>query len=164
LTDVHRQIANLLYAMPATAAPEVARLGLIGAIRRAVEDELGSAFDEVRWHVDAQAEQAAAGIPALNAEVAFYAAREVIRNAGRYGRDVTSARALHLAVSFSRRSGLEITVEDDGVGMGADGMASEGSGQGLGLHSTMMAVIGGSLTAESVPGAGTRVVLALPDT
>jgi hypothetical protein len=47
--------------------------------------------------------------------------------------------------------------------MGAAGASSEGSGQGLGLHGTMMAVIGGALTAESVPGAYTRVTLTLPD-
>src|SRR5262249_44589977 len=76
LTDVHRQIANLLHAMPATAAPEVARLGLIGALRQAIDGEFGSAFDGVRWQIEPEAEQAAWSIPALTAEVFFYAARE----------------------------------------------------------------------------------------
>src|SRR2546428_363985 len=40
LGEVHRQIADLLHALPATAAPEVARLGLIGALRRALADDL----------------------------------------------------------------------------------------------------------------------------
>jgi hypothetical protein len=171
LADVHRQIANLLHAMPATAAPEVARLGLIGALRQAVDGELASAFDGVSWRIDAGAEDAAGAIPALNAEVAFYAAREAIRNAARYGRNGDLSRPLHLAVSVGRRGldgaksgGLEVAVEDDGVGMGAANSSAEGSGQGLGLHSTMMAVIGGALTAESVPGAYTRITLALPDT
>ena len=39
---------------------------------------------------------------------------------------------------------------------------SGGSGHGLALHSTMMAVVGGSLSAESVPGEYTRVVMSLP--
>jgi signal transduction histidine kinase len=162
LADVHRQIANLLHAMPATAAPEVARLGLIGALRQTVDGELGSAFDGVTWLVAPEDELATNEIPALNAEVAFYAAREAIRNAARYGRNGDPARSLHLIVSVARRNGLEIAIEDDGVGMGAAGAAAEGSGQGLGLHGTMMAVIGGTLTAESVPGAYTRVSLALP--
>jgi nitrogen-specific signal transduction histidine kinase len=39
-----------------------------------------------------------------------------------------------------------------------------GSGQGLTLHSTMMAVVNGSLALESSPGAYTRVILRLPET
>src|SRR5215213_6133191 len=36
LSNAHRQIANLLHAMPATAAPELARLGLIDALRQSI--------------------------------------------------------------------------------------------------------------------------------
>jgi len=162
LADVHRDIANLLHAMPATAAPEVARLGLIGALRQAIDGEFGDAFDGVNWRVEPAAEQAAHKVSGLAAEVFFYAAREVVRNAARYGRDGDSARALHLAVSVVCRNGLEMTIEDDGVGMGAATVAAQGSGQGLGLHSTLMAVVGGTLTTESKPGAYTRVSLALP--
>jgi chemotaxis protein histidine kinase CheA len=37
-----------------------------------------------------------------------------------------------------------------------------GSGQGLALHSTLLAVIGGSLSVESEPGVYTRVRIRLP--
>ena len=37
-------------------------------------------------------------------------------------------------------------------------------GQGLALHSTLMAVVGGTLSAESLPGKYTRVKLTLPHT
>jgi nitrogen-specific signal transduction histidine kinase len=37
-----------------------------------------------------------------------------------------------------------------------------GSGQGLALHSTLLAVIGGSLSVESEVGAYTRVRIYLP--
>ena len=46
--------------------------------------------------------------------------------------------------------------------MGAASLATAGSGHGLGLHGTLMAVVGGTLTAESAPGAYTRISLALP--
>jgi hypothetical protein len=163
LADVHRQIANLLHAMPPAAPPEVTRLGLLGALRQAVDGDLGSAFDGVDWRIEPAAEHAASNLSLLNAEVVYYAAREAIRNAARHGRNGDAARPLHLSVAFTHQSGLEIAIADDGVGLGTAGAASEGSGQGLGLHSTMMAVIGGSLTAESAPGHYTRVVLALPD-
>lgn len=161
LADVHREIANLLHAMPPATAPEVVRLGLIGALRQSIDGEFGDAFDGVSWQIDAAVEQAARGVPPLAAEVCFYAAREVVRNAARYGRNGDAAHALHLKVVAGWRDGLELAIEDDGVGLGA-GAAGLGSGQGLGLHSTLMAVVGGTLTAESQPGAFTRVSLALP--
>ena len=49
----------------------------------------------------------------------FYAAREAIRNAARYGAQRRRARPLHLQVGVAWRDGLEITIEDDGVGMAA---------------------------------------------
>jgi signal transduction histidine kinase len=162
LADVHRQISDLLHAMPATTAPQVARLGLVGALRRAVDDELGSAFDGVTWQVAPEAAQAAQTIPPLTADVLYYAAREAIRNAARYGRNGDSARPLHLQIGVQWRDGLEIRIEDDGVGMDGGPPGSNGSGHGLALHGTMMAVVGGSLATDSVPGRYTRVTLTLP--
>ncbi|HXV41498.1 MAG TPA: hypothetical protein VEC96_00415, partial [Anaerolineae bacterium] len=81
LTDIHHQISDLLHEMPAVVASEVSRLGLVAALRRAVDDELGWAFDEVVWRVEPEAEEKARAIPALTAEVLFYAARDAIRNA-----------------------------------------------------------------------------------
>jgi signal transduction histidine kinase len=203
LGAVHRQLSDLLREMPAAAAPELDRLGLISALRQVVDEELESAFDDVTWQVEPKAEREAGDVPALTAEVIFYAAREAIRNAARYGRGGETARPLHLQVSvlwrgpptgspapqaarpgrdegqaghaLSRRtpepgtraqvahSRLEILIEDDGVGLGAEeDAANAGGGQGLALHSTMMAVVGGSLAVESLVDAYTRVSLILP--
>jgi signal transduction histidine kinase len=202
LGDVHGQLSDLLREMPAAAPPELDRLGLIGALRQVVDEELESAFDDVTWRVEPVAERGASAVPALTAEVVFYAAREAIRNAARYGRGGVAARPLHLQVSvlwrgpprgspaskapwpgqdegggghaLSRQTsepgtraqgahgGLEILIEDDGVGLEAQDGLDEGRGQGLALHSTMMAVIGGSLALESLADVYTRVWLVLP--
>lgn len=161
LTDIHRQIANLLHALPPTAAPEVSRLGLLDALRQAIEREFDNAFEGVAWHIEPDAERTVPQLPTLAAEVCFYAAREAVRNAARYGRNGNTERPLHLTVSAQCRQGIELIIEDDGVGLGA-GAQTQGSGQGLGLHSTLMAVVGGTLTAENAPGTGTRITLALP--
>ena len=137
------------------------RSGLVGALRQAIDDELGSAFDGVAWQVEPEAEQQAQTIPSLTAEVLFYAAREAIRNAARYGRDTDKALPLHLCIGVAWRDGLEITIEDDGVGVDAVQKSSTSSGQGLALHTTMMAVVGGTLAVESAPEKYTRVTLAL---
>jgi signal transduction histidine kinase len=177
LADAHRQIADLLREMPAVTAPEVARLGLVGALRQVVEDELEAAFDEVVWQVAPEAEREMRAMPPLTAEVLFYAAREAVRNAARHGRGGDD-RPLHLTIKIAyparpldsgqglagaqELGGLKIVIEDDGVGMGPAPDRSGDSGQGLALHSTMMAVIGGTLAVESMADTYTCVSLTLP--
>jgi signal transduction histidine kinase len=156
LGEVHHQIADLLRA--SAAAPEVSQLGLIPALRKAVESELGGAFDDVTWDVEPDAEMAAQNVPVLTAEVLYYAAREAMRYAAVYGRGDQPKRPLHLRVAA--RGKLSICVEDDGVGL--ERTSSRSSGHGLSLHSTMMAVIGGALTVESAPDQYTRVTVSIP--
>jgi len=160
LADVHRQISNLLREMPATE-PEVTRLGLLGALRQVVEVEHAGAFDAVDWQVLPEAETATATLPPLAAEVLFYAAREAIRNAARYGRGDDPARPLHLRLTATLATRLCLRIEDTGIGTAAH-HPSTGSGHGLALHGTMMAVVGGELIVESAPGQYTRVVLTVP--
>jgi signal transduction histidine kinase len=163
LVEVHHQISDLLREIPAATAPELGRLGLAGALQQVLENELKDAFDGVDWQVSPAAAEGLPGLPALSAEVIFYAAREAMRNAALHARPVSSSTPLHLRVTFDWPAGLCLSIEDDGVGLGSKSApARAGSGQGLALHSTLMAVIGGSLALESVPGEYTRVVLSLP--
>jgi signal transduction histidine kinase len=164
LVEVHHLISDLLRQIPAATAPELARLGLAGALQQVLENELKDAFDGVTWQVSPAAAECLPGLPALSAEVIFYAAREAMRNAALHARPASSNTPLHLCVSLDWPSGLRLSIEDDGVGLGANSAPTRaGSGQGLALHSTLMAVIGGSLALESTPGEYTRVVLSLPD-
>jgi nitrate/nitrite-specific signal transduction histidine kinase len=54
--------------------------------------------------------------------------------------------------------GLKIVIGDDGVGRQLTRTSTE-SGSGLMFHSTMLAVIGGTLSVEDRLGGGTRVVI-----
>jgi signal transduction histidine kinase len=159
LTDAHRQISDLLHTMPTTTAPEVARLGLVDALQRVVKDDFGHAFDEIQWHIEPQVHTQISKISPVTAEVIFYAAREAVRNAAKYGR--AADRPFQLCIQMVWQDGLIVSVEDSGVGLTAVS-PNNGSGQGLAIHSTMMAVIGGTLTTDSVPGQFTRVSLTLP--
>jgi signal transduction histidine kinase len=164
LTGAHRQISSLLREMPTTKAPEVARLGLMGALQQTVELEFAPAFDAVAWQINLDAAKKAAAIPSLTAEVVFYAAREAVRNAAKYGRGegqhAMGQRPFNLTIALTWQNGLHLQIEDNGVGMMAEAHP-QGNGQGLALHTTMMAVIGGDLTTESVPGKFTRVSLSI---
>ncbi|MBM2809612.1 MAG: Histidine kinase protein [Chloroflexi bacterium] len=162
IAQTHGEISALLRATGGPAAPRVAELGLTRALREALEAELGGAFDSVSWRLDAEAVDAVDQLSATNAEVAFCAAREVIRNAAAHGRNGDMKRPLHLAIELNRKHGLQLAIEDDGVGLEATATDARGSGQGLALHSTLMAVIGGGLTVESAANRFTRVTLILP--
>ncbi|MEJ2210530.1 MAG: hypothetical protein P8129_16040 [Anaerolineae bacterium] len=170
LADAHRQISNLLREMPVIAEPEIDRLGLVGALQQVVTEEMDGAFAGVTWQIDPEVERKARALPSLPGEVLFYAAREAVRNAARHGHGTAHDRPLHLHVAVTwreppagpGRGRLEISVKDDGVGLPASAPPAEARGQGLALHSTMMAVVGGTLAIESQPGVYTRVLLALP--
>jgi signal transduction histidine kinase len=121
-----------------------------------VDSEFDAAFDGVVWQVAPEAERRARAISPLTAEVVFYAAREAVRNAARHGR--VPGCPLHLRIAVAWDAGLRVTIEDDGAGWSGEGRP----GQGLRLHTTMMAVVGGTLAVEGAPGAYTRVTLHLP--
>jgi signal transduction histidine kinase len=181
LAGVHRQISDLLRDFPKMITPEVARLGVLGALKQSVQNEFARSFDEVLWEIDPQAESKVNSLVPLTAEVLYYASREAIRNAARHGRgglqlsengQTEETPSLHLMVAARcLESGVELMVEDNGIGLDTavdnsqnndQGNGSGGSGGGLALHSTLMAVVGGTLSTEGVPGDYTRVSLVLP--
>ena len=162
MTEAHKQISDLLHDMPTTTAPEVARLGFITAFQRIVENDFATVFDAVHWEISPEAEAAAKTLPTLTAEVVFYAVREVVRNAAKHGRGSNGERPLTLAITMQYIEQLSIIIIDDGVGMGNS--ETSGSGQGLSLHSTMMAVVGGEVVVDTAVHQFTRVTLNVPIT
>jgi signal transduction histidine kinase len=183
LQEIHQGLASLLQTMPAAVIGPVGDYGLIGALQRTLSDELEGAFDEVEWQVDPGAEALARSLPPLVSEVVYSAAREGIRNAARHGQGEDSQYRLCLRVVLQSREqgGLRLELEDNGVGLesryaagveqagggeragGAFEESRAGSGQGLALHSTLMAVIGGSLALSSQPRQRTCLRLELPN-
>lgn len=158
LQEVHGALSDLLREMPTGAAPQIERYGVLGALYRAVEDEFANAFDSVTRETDPRAEVEARQLPSLSAEVMYAAAREAVRNAAKHGRGTDSRAPLHLTIRAFVQDGLVVEILDDGVG---PSNSANGGGQGLQLHSTMMAVIGGALTLERA-GAQTRARIRAP--
>ena len=118
------------------------------------------AFDSMAWHIAPNAERAARALPSLIVETIFYAAREAIRNAARHGRGDDATRALNPRIAGQMQtSEVSIVIEDDGAGLHKTKLAEQGSGQGLALHSAMLAVVGGTLAVEARAERGTRVVV-----
>ena len=159
LSDAHQEVSKLLRELVPTVLPEIARLGLIGALRRMLDVEFAQAFEAVTWHCEAGVEALAAGARPQAAETLYYAAREIVRNAAKHARRPDGDVGLRLTITAqASASRLQITIADNGIGL----PQQMGGGQGLALHSTLMAVVGGSLALESAPGQRTQVQLTLP--
>jgi len=151
LSEAHGQISALLRDLPMATTPDVTRLGAFAALRKAIADEFGPAFESVTWACDEAAERAAKQLPAIKAETLYYAARELVRNAARHAQP--SAGGLHLAINATYKAGqLVVAVEDNGEDAGI----SAAPGHGLALHTALMAIAGGSLTVQTLPGKGAR--------
>jgi signal transduction histidine kinase len=161
LSMAHRQISNLLRDLPVATAPDVLRHGLVNALRKTIANEFPNAFSRVDWQIPnahlVQLEQ----LSALAAEVVYFAAREAIRNAARHGRTDDQLPGLKISTEQNLK-GWEIYIKDDGGRKPEDQPGHQSSGQGLALHGTLMAVIGGELSFEQVPEQFTQVVLRFP--
>lgn len=166
LAEIHRRISDILRSIPSGTPRALGELGLIGALRHTIETEHRNSFDQVVWHSDPIAEELAGNLTRERSEALFYAAQEAVRNAARYARGGRDDRAITLTMTANAGTMFELIVEDDGVGIsnaasGRDA-GNEGSGEGLALHSTLLAVMGGSLTVESRDGQFTQVVMRMP--
>jgi signal transduction histidine kinase len=60
-------------------------------------------------------------------------------------------------------SGTTFVVEDDGHGFDQDGSPADRDGFGLYTMHERMALLNGSLTIDSAPGRGTRVIALVPE-
>lgn len=158
LSSAHRQIADLLRDLPIVTAPDVYRLGLIAALKKTIVNEFSSAFEKVIWEMSDGVAHSLEQLSPLVSEVVYFAAREAIRNATRHGRVLP---ILKIAAN-QRDQELEFVIEDNGAQNLDKQQKEPSSGQGLVLHSTMMAVIGGELSFEQAAEQTARVVLRVP--
>jgi len=154
LTSAHQQIADLIHSARQAADPTVS-WNLTEALQKMMRDEFDGEFTSVQW-------TCADEMPALDAityEVVTGATREVIRNAALHGRGDLPERPLNLAIAMSCESGITIAISDDGVGFGYGSKGRVGGGNGLALHTTMLAIVGGYLVAEAGVDRGTKVTI-----
>jgi hypothetical protein len=162
LANVHRQIARLIREMPRPYIPQLAHQGFGEALQRMVAAEMPDAFAQVTWQIDPNASAKEGSLPEWALEVIYYAAREAIRNASRHAAGVNGDVKPQLEISESWKDGLAVCIRNSTVEPLPNGETG-GSGQGLALYSTMIAVIGGTLSMEALPSGCAQVLIHLPD-
>lgn len=167
LTDTHRRIASLLIQTQPAPARAPDPCNLLVSLRTLVDTEFAGHFAAVHWHSDDTPARAARGDPyvdALAGEVIVGAAREVIRNAALHGRGGKTEFPLRLDITLCiEEDKLALAIRDNGVGIDAARSMGPlgGSGSGLALHSTLLAMVGGYLTVEAPEAGGTLVRIAV---
>ena len=87
----------------------------------------------------------------------FLAVNEALNNVLKHAQ----ATQVHLRVALTTGE-LEITLEDDGVGLSATGGAKHAGGNGLKNLRTRMESLGGGCTLSPRAGGGTRLTLRMP--
>jgi len=160
--EIHRQLTAVMRELPTIQEPELAQRGLIQALQVTIENEFRPFFNTLTWQIDEKAMENNKLIPPYALDVIYHATREAVRNAARHGRQSESDHPIHLHIGISWEDGLVISIQDNGIGFDPTIKNVENYGHGLALHSTLMAVVGGSLAIDSIPGKNTQVILKLP--
>lgn len=132
-------------------------LGLVAALEKYVADFRENYVLDVDLHVEWQGQERIGH----EIEVTVYRiVQEALTNVVKY------AHAQNVSVIVTHSSwGLEVIVEDDGIGFDADAIFKEGPvGSRLGLYGMMerATLVGGALTVESTAGAGTTIFVRIP--
>lgn len=158
LSQAHRRISDLLRSGYGTP-DRLTRQGLVSALRGMLEDDFASEFAGVEWQVEPRAEEAAAALQPFVAETVYFAARELVRNAAKYAGGQDHVRPVRLRICLDLLGAfLRLSIEDDGAGFGSLSPGA-GNGEGLRLHSALLAAAGGSLEVGGGEGAGTVGVI-----
>jgi signal transduction histidine kinase len=156
LSHLHHDIANLIRT-PLRVVPPISQSSdFVEGLRHAVSLEFDGEFDSIEWTESGEA----AHLDELALEVVFHAVREAARNAARYGRGSQPDYPLTLCISIQYADVLTVSVKDNGQAS-VSGASKGGTGGGLALHSTLLAVIGGSLSMHSRSD-GVEVMIEVP--
>jgi len=151
LTNAHRRLRELITYFRSRMDPQ----GLLHALQEMTEtflDRTGVALEFANHVRDLD-------LPVGREVQVFHIVQEALANVCRH------ANARRARLTLERKdAGYEIVVEDDGIGMAADpaGERGESGHYGIAIMRERASRLGGELTLDSAPGAGTRVRLYFP--
>jgi two-component sensor histidine kinase len=154
LSQVHKQISRLIHSNPILSEQETD--DFFSKSQSAIQNEFSTEFERIDWHLSENLPK----LDMLTADVLFAAMREIVRNAAVHGRGNNPQRPLNLAISASYSQCLKICIQDDGLGLNKSEYRG-GTGSGLSLHSTLLALVGGSLQIETAEQGGTQVTVTI---
>lgn len=147
--DVHR----LIYALRPSLIDD---LGLSAALRSCAHNSLDAAGVEVHLEVAGQERK----LPAEVEIALFRIVQEAIVNIARHAH----AESAYVSLEF-KDNGVSVQIEDDGIGFDySPSLRADSGGRGVGLLGMQerAELLGGTLTIDTKPGAGTRIFIHIP--
>lgn len=152
LDGLNRTIRDVRDYITGLAPEKLRRMSFAAAVEMMLQELRGSRQIGLELIVD---DEAAAALTAAQTNEALQVAREAISNALRHGQADGLTLRLH-------RGDAEVglLVQDNGRGFRPETAA--GRGHGLGNMQARAAAAGATLRIDSLPGAGTRVVMTFP--
>jgi signal transduction histidine kinase len=180
LVAVHLALADMARELPERQKEHVARIeGLLQQVeeqlRRYSHELRPTILDDLGWipairflaegvskraHLAIRVKTTIAGRLPGSVETALYRiVQEVLNNASKH------AKASQVWIRIGRKNGrLCCSIEDDGVGFDIHTVQSDWKRRGLGLIGMQerLNAIGGTLSIDSAPGQGTRLLIQLP--
>lgn len=151
LTNAHRRLRELITYFRSRMDPQ----GLLHALQEMSENFL----DRTGVVLEFSNRVPDIGLPVADEVQVFHIVQEALANVCKH------ANARFVRLTLERKgTGYEIVIEDDGVGMAADACAERGEAghYGIAIMRERASRLGGELTIDSAPGAGTRVRLYFP--
>ena len=149
LGDCITELRKIIYHLRPSILDD---LGIIIAINRFCEE-----FQDVNrgLHVVREVTAKEKDIPEEHKIVIFRILQEALNNVSKH------SQARNVKISLRKKEGgIELVVEDDGVGFNVDDTGSQGLGKGIGLSSMKERAYlsGGSISIQSHKGVGTAVI------
>lgn len=150
--EAHAELRESILSLKAGSAGEWSFFGALRQHLAAFQDHYGIA---TRLAIPAGLEEGDL-LPETGAQL-LRVIQEALANAHKHG------HAGRVEVTFERDGGaMQIVVADDGCGFDLDQPPAPGQHWGLTFMRERMAQVGGSVSIESRPGAGTRIALQVP--
>ncbi len=149
IADGVREISHQLY--PAILED----LGLAAALRSLVEEF--ARRDELSIEVSLRLPPDPA-MPLATGTALYRIAQEALRNVIKH----SPGASVLMEVKEAGQQRIQLTIRDNGAGFDAEAVRAGGGGLGLAGMEERARAVGGRLTLESAPGAGTTVTVAIP--
>jgi signal transduction histidine kinase len=160
LTEAHQQVANLIHTTQTHPPTTNGKRSIVKTLQEVAEAEFVHEFSSISWFIER------VEVPPLDSiveEIVLGAFRETLRNSAIHGRGEKATQPLNIVIRIQLEHDLTIVIEDDGIGINHPRATEQGgSGSGLALHSTMLAIVGGYLDVEPGDTGGTNVRISIP--
>jgi glucose-6-phosphate-specific signal transduction histidine kinase len=157
LVDLHKKVSSILIQIPSEHFQKE-KSSLLDALMKLSKSEFSE--DEMEWRIENNLDAKINSLNERSQELIYFAVKEVFRNIIKYAK----IKDKKLFIIIEMKSNLEylyISIQDNGGKIDLINNKS-GAGQGLAIHSALLATIGGNLQRDTIAGKSSTVRIKVP--